>query len=210
MNLRKPFLLILLALLVFTCSCPCVSPIVSLGKWVVTKADEIAEFIFTEAGSSVWEDYRACLLDPRHPNPQVLLLKQYAPPEAGPVSPDFYTYFGFRDWWRFPLVYPYSILAVDTTERGKLVAASGDVDFRNPNEGLEDAGISDITLLTFDQKTLLVKTGETYQTFDFASRQVGMFQSEQELFDAAKKLQFQGEYRLMSIDEYNGLFTCTE
>ena len=73
-----------------------------------------------------------------------------------------------------------------------------------------DAGISDITRLTFDQKTLLVEAGENYQMFDFASRKICTFQSEQALFSAAKELNFQGEYRLMSIDEYNGLFTCTE
>src|SRR5262245_52027323 len=41
------------------------------------------------------------------------------------VDPEFYTYSGFRDWWRFPLVYPYSVKCIDTLDSGHLSQHDG-------------------------------------------------------------------------------------
>jgi hypothetical protein len=72
-----------------------------------------------------WFDPRALLISDDHPNPQVELLKSYVPAETLPtVNPDYFTYFGFRDWWRWPLVYPYSIHAIDTVDHGRLLDES--------------------------------------------------------------------------------------
>src|SRR5215831_12698124 len=43
----------------------------------------------------------------------------------GVVPEEFYTYYGAWDWWRFPLVYPYSIGCIDVTEYGKVYSDKG-------------------------------------------------------------------------------------
>ena len=53
-------------------------------------------------------------------------LKSYVPENVlKTVDAEFYTYAGFRDWWRFPLVYPYSICCIDTLDAGHLSCYDG-------------------------------------------------------------------------------------
>jgi hypothetical protein len=50
---------------------------------------------------------------------QVRLLMTYEQAKyKGKIPWNYYHYFGFRDWWRFPLVYPYSIHCIDMLDRG--------------------------------------------------------------------------------------------
>ncbi len=199
----------LLVLLAFTCSCPCVSAAAGAARWIAEQVDKVARIAVETGAEAVWEDYRACLLDPAHPNAQVQLLQKYAPEEAGPVPDDFYTYFGFRDWWRFPLVYPYSIIAVDTTEQGRLARGDG-ADFRDPNTGSRVSGLDGITRLAFDQNLLLVETGAGYRLFAFDTQEVRSYATEEDLWAAAKEQGYQGEPQLITLDAYGSLFTCEE
>ncbi len=62
----------------------------------------------------------------------VRILKQYEPHKyKGKVPEYFYTEYGYYDWWRFPLVYPYAIYCIDVLDRGQVANDSGKTDFSN-------------------------------------------------------------------------------
>jgi hypothetical protein len=62
----------------------------------------------------------------------VRILKSYEPLKyKGKVPDDYYTFYGFRDWWRFPVVYPYSVNCIDVLDKGGLVNDSGKTNFEN-------------------------------------------------------------------------------
>ncbi len=76
----------------------------------------------------------------------------------------------------------------------------------------DEVGLNGITHLTFDKNYLLLKTGSTgqnrYLIFSFKSGNIiaGDIQTEEELFEKAGDLNFEGELKLMSLIEYNNLF----
>lgn len=202
---------------IFVILCCCLSAIA-----LIVPASEIGKAALegiAEGVSEVWEDDRRCLLDGAHPNPQVVLLQSYVPPkQLKKINPQFYTYFGYRDWWRYPLVYPYSIHAVDTTAVGFLTS-------EDPLENYEEASssysiVSGITKLSLDKNYMLLETtdspfGEpgpddtiTYKIFAFETEEITEFPSEQAMLDEAKKLHFAGSLKLLNINEYDALFTC--
>ena len=111
-------------------------------------------FVFSVSASCListpvtWTDDRSCLND----NPQIQVLKSYIPNEAlNSINPDFYTYFGYRDWWRAPLVHPYSIHAIDGLDNGFLVDESATTDYET--DSVNDAVdlISGIQNFTFSK-----------------------------------------------------------
>jgi hypothetical protein len=191
-------------------NCCCVTSTVNLGGRLIEKMGEVA-MTFVSVGIDLVssEDNRTCLVDPKHPNALVARLQSYTP---GKENPEFYTDMGYRDWWRFPLVYPYSIHAIDTPETGYLVDERDITDYRSPNmdRDLRNIGIDGITGLTFDKNYLLVKTQTGYQLFDFNSGKSDAYSSEAQIFASAKVVNFTGEYHFMTLEEYNGLFTCTK
>lgn len=61
----------------------------------------------------------------------VRIVKSYEPLKyRGKVIDDYYTFYGFRDWWRFPVVYPYSLTCIDILDRGAIVNDSATTDFQ--------------------------------------------------------------------------------
>lgn len=164
-----------------------------------------------------WFDPRALLISDDHPNPQVERLKSYVPAETLPtVNPDYFTYFGFRDWWRWPLVYPYSLHAVDTLDSGALMDERAVTDYDDiNNQDLGSLNLYGITHLIFDRRTLLLRrewedTTDVihveYILFDFSTAEETVFDSEAALFEAAKAANFEGDLVWMTLREYDALF----
>ncbi|MBN2002221.1 MAG: hypothetical protein JXA21_02590 [Anaerolineae bacterium] len=162
---------------------------------------------------------REFTINESNPNPQIELLKSYVPEETLPtINPKYYTYFGFRDWWRFPLVYPYSIHSIDVVDYGRLYDESKVIDYSDINhQELTAVGVNDITHLALDRRYLLVRTEtevqETldvkYVLFEFSTAQKTVFDSEEALFEAARALNFEGELKLITLNDYNVLFWQT-
>lgn len=134
-------------------------------------------------------------------------LKSYVDPSVrDKVEDKFFTEEGFRDWWRFPLVYPYSITCIDTLDAGSL-GRDGDL----PDSWTEIDSISEITHLAFDGKYLLVRviartepppdpdTGYVYCLYEFRTGKGEQFKAREELFEAAKKRRFTGELVLITV-----------
>lgn len=144
-------------------------------------------------------------------NPQIQLLKSYTPDQPeGSINPNFYTYFGFRDWWRLPLTYPYSIHAIDTLDEGFLMDESAVVDYETSSVNDAVSLIDGITAFTLDRNYLLIKRNSDFMLFDFHTAEQKEFSSEEELFTEAKRLKFDGKYEFMTLREYNELFSCAK
>ena len=89
----------------------------------------------------------------------------------------FYSYQGYRDWWRIPLDYPYQIHIVDSFEQGyfekydpsTLVA-----------EAKADVLISEITAFAENDKYWLFKSKKAFFLFDITTQKVQQIDSEKE------------------------------
>ncbi|MBN2117008.1 MAG: hypothetical protein JW730_10570 [Anaerolineales bacterium] len=152
-----------------------------------------------------WSDDRSCVSN----SSQVRLLKSYVPKETlDSVDPQFYTYFGFRDWWRYPLVYPYSIHAIDSLDDGYLVDESPITDYEADSINNATQLFDRIQAFTFDKNYLLAIRDNDFILFEFETGTWSSFETKQELIDEAKRLQFEGDFKFMTLQEYDALFVC--
>ena len=103
----------------------------------------------------------------------------------------FYSYQGFRDWWRIPLVYPYQIYIADTFEYG-------DFERYDPSTPVADAKgevlIPAITAFAETGNYWLCKNQKSFFAFHIKSGETECFASEQELisFLGQQKSSFPG------------------
>lgn len=159
-------------------------------------------------------DNREYLINTIKNNSQIELLKSYVPDSLkNKVPSTFYTHFGFRDSYRFPLVYPYSIHCVDIVDYGQINDERDAVDITWSDDGVKQLQVYGITDFTFDQNLLLAKissqsenTDKGYIILHFMTQETEQFDEEQELMRRAKELGFFGQDTLMTIKEYNRLF----
>jgi hypothetical protein len=165
----------------------------------------LASFLGVISIPLAWTDDRSCLGDA----PQVQLLKSYVPKETlESIDPEFYTYFGFRDWWRFPLVYPYSIHAVDSLDDGYLVDERPVTDYESDSTNDAVDLFDGIQTFTFDKNYLLADREKDFILFEFKTGKQSSFKTKQELINEAKRLQYAGDFKFMTLQEYDALFTC--
>ena len=136
------------------------------------------------------------------------------------ANPDYYAYFGFRDWWRFPLVYPYSIHTIDEVDYGCLYNEGNVKNYEDiNNQKLINMDICGITHLNLDQNYLLLQVDKDsrfreenevvkgeFILFNFNTAAAKRFVSKDELLTEAKKLGFSGKLELMTLREYDDLF----
>jgi hypothetical protein len=124
---------------------------------------------------------------------------------------DFFTYDGFRDWWRLPLVFPYELGWIDTFETADLQRYLGG-DVRDPNKSSEQnvQGVRTITGFAFDRRFLIGREGppywektrpESWFIFEFSTATLTQFTSEPEMIEAAKVRGYTGETSLKSIEQ---------
>ena len=100
--------------------------------------------------------------------------------DATGYRPDFYNYDGFRDWYRFPLIYPYQIITIDGFDRGRLEEYIGG-DIRDPNVSSKSVLKGDISAIIRQDEYLVFKLekpdkeGNVYGIFDYRSGEVRRF-----------------------------------
>lgn len=158
------------------------------------------------------EDNRAYVLTS---NKQVELLKSYS---KEPVKDQFYTYFGFRDYYRFPLRYPYAIHCIDVRDNGYLYNERNVERFNESDNGEVDLNIPGIKRLAFDGRFLLLEqqneiagdnghnNSTLYQVFEFDKDTAYTAKNLKHLFILARQKGYSGPDTLMTIEQYNGLF----
>ena len=133
-----------------------------------------------------------------------------SPAVAAKIPPDFYSYDGIFDWWRRPLVYPYSMVNIDTSDSpGQLCRFKGG-DVRNPNPASEDQLGYGIRAYAFDCQFLLMRrvTGDeegrestAWELFEFTGGSSTRFPSEVALFAEARRRGYSGEGQLKTVKE---------
>ena len=98
-----------------------------------------------------------------------------------PESCTFDNYPGFRDWYRFPIHYPYHFLLIDTQESGCLEKYDGG-DIRDPNRSsvpVDDC--TDIVKLGWTRDFLIFERADhRFGLFFFESGKCGIFDSRSE------------------------------
>ncbi len=115
------------------------------------------------------------------------------------IPADFYHDFGDSTHYRFPLVYPYQIICDETPQSGRLECST-------PILFSVKVNFPTITHLAFDSKHLFLKWMEKgtpkYSSFNWETGATTSFDFEQELIDHAVSLGFQGELKLISLNDY--------
>lgn len=148
-------------------------------------------------------------------SPQIKALKVYAK-DSSNVPDQFYSYLGYGTYYRFPLPYPYSIHCLDSKYSGELFNEAKVHQFDINDNGEISTGITFITKIAFDKNYLLLeqniesdrseKVVQHFILFSFETEKKEEAFSEKELFHLAKQKGYAGSNKLMSLEEYNGLF----
>lgn len=147
--------------------------------------------------------------------PQVQLLKSYTDSTKN-APEEFFSYFGFKDYYRFPLTYPYSIHCNYYKGNGELYNEINVMHFDENDNGEIYTGIDNITRLAFDKNWLLIEQTKTstrtdnlithYFLFDFTTEKQEEVHTEKELFKLAKSKGYTGADTLMTVEAYDRLF----
>lgn len=190
---------------------------------VVEHSDAIAEKIADGADqaathakeglSEAMVDNRTWLLEP-DTNAIVAQLHAWAPDSIRDSIPaTHYTYFGFLDSWRFPLVYPYAIDCIDVFEKGWVANESAVKRHIHDGGGSIWVNMPAFSTFQFDANYFLAQhpqrvadTITTYSLFYFHTEESETFTSETQLFERARALNYTGPDTLMTIPNYNILF----
>jgi hypothetical protein len=142
-------------------------------------------------------------------------LKGYVPANVlKTVDPEFYTYSGFRDWWRFPLVYPYSIQCIDSLSSGHLCQHDGKSKISDGHAESYVQGLGSLLAFNIDAHFLVghtdgeaedPKTGAPvlrWILFDFTTGQIHSFKTKEELGAAAKVRGYSGDMEMPDIKSH--------
>ncbi len=108
--------------------------------------------------------------------------------ELDQIDESYFTGEGFRDWFRFPLVYPYEMEMIDGLDDGSI--AGGDA-----------ARITGITHCAFDARVLVGKSEDGWLLFEFESGELGSFTSKQDVMAEAVKRGFDPKIEILSVEE---------
>jgi hypothetical protein len=120
------------------------------------------------------------------------------------IPANFYTYDGFRDWWRVPLVFPYQLMCIDTRDRASLEKYDPKHPVADPNKS--SSGVfGDITRVATDNRFLVFETrsGSTtsYGILRYGSGMRSDFGKEAEMWSAATEAGYSGGRVLLTVDD---------
>ena len=140
-------------------------------------------------------------------------LKKYEPEKyKGKVPDAFYYYYGFRDYWHFPLVYPYAISCIDIIDKGEIENDSGKTNFEEG--GLINTISPEFDSFIFDKNYFAAKIysvnrsgpDEKYFLFSFDDGKKEMFNSKNELMKKLDAVKFEGDRNFITTREYSRRF----
>jgi hypothetical protein len=148
---------------------------------------------------------------------QIKVLKSYLPATILNNEPEeFYTYAGFKDYYRFPLRYPFSIHCMYSKTDGELYNEVNVTRFDENDNGEIYSGLSNIHKIAFDKSFLLIeqevsstrtdKMINHYILFNFETEKKEEAPSLSKLFQSAKEKGYTGPDTLMTLAQYHQLF----
>lgn len=130
------------------------------------------------------------------------------------VPKEFYVYFGFADYYRMPLTYPYSLHCTDVLETATLYDESRVSDFNVNDNGEIETEWNNIKEFAFDNSALIARVGasgdkkEMYMVYSFSdSKKISMQSTLKDVFKTAhKEFGYRGYDTLIDVLQYNQLF----
>lgn len=129
------------------------------------------------------------------------------------VPKEFYVYYGFGDYYRMPLTYPFSMHCNDVLETATLYNEENVTEFNVNDNGEVETDISGITEFAFDNSALIAKIKasgdkkEMFNVYSFVGSKMAVFPTMKEAFKTARKdFGYRGYDTLINVLEYNKLF----
>ena len=187
---------------------------------VMNKVSEVGENIGKQFEQSMGNlqnqsnDYHYELLDSANQNSTLAKIKSFET-DSIKAPKEFYVYFGFNDYYRMPLTYPYALHCTDILEKGYLVNEKNVTEFNVSDNGEIECDFKNITSLAFDNKILIAKqmedikdnTNVKYIVYDFYSQNKTECGSEKDAFiKARKQFNYNGPDTMVSVLRYYRLF----
>ncbi len=94
----------------------------------------------------------------------------------------FYSYDGYRDWWRIPLQFPWQIIVIDTFDSGSLEEYDPSQNIADPNVSSHAVLEKRITEVFPAEKYLAFRCGkEEFGVLVYSTKRIVLFHSESEL-----------------------------
>jgi hypothetical protein len=148
---------------------------------------------------------------------QITLLKSYLSENVRGNEPEeFYTYLGFKDYYRYPLRYPFSIHCMYSKDNGELFNEANVGRFDENDNGEIYSGISNIHKIAFDKSFLLIEQAVTstrtdkiiyhYILYNLNTEKKEEASSLTKLIQLAKEKGYSGADTLMTMEQYSRLF----
>lgn len=149
-------------------------------------------------------------------NEMVKKLKEFESLNNETSAPkEFYVYYGFADYHRMPLTYPYSLHSVDVLETASLFDESKVTEFNVNDNGEVETGRPGLIEFAFDNSAFIGKNKDEkgkyyYWVFSLNNPEtdfVTNIQTQKEAFKTARKeYGYRGYDTLINVLEYHKLF----
>lgn len=180
-----------------------VTTVKNFGNVVESKMEETIEEIKKQDSS-----YHYTFLQT---NQTVKLLKDFEHMNSSYSKDEFYVYYGYMDYYRMPLTFPFSIHCNDVLETGSLFNEKNVTEFNINDNGEISCGLEGIESFAFDNSVLItqIKTvGKMeYVVYEFSSeKKVTQNNLKEALKTARKQFNYRGYDTLISIKDYYSLF----
>lgn len=128
---------------------------------------------------------------------------------------EFYVYYGFKDYHRLPLTYPFSLHSSDILETATLYNEENVTEFNVNDNGEVETGRPGVSEFAFDNSAFIGKNKDEkgkdyYWVFSLNNPKLDFItniQTSKEAFKIARKeYNYRGYDTLISLMDYNGLF----
>lgn len=142
---------------------------------------------------------------------QIKFLKELElPADKGKVLDQFYTYFGFRDYYRLPLRYPYSLHCIDSLGLCELYNEANVIRFDVSENGEVYSGLNGIDEFAFNTTCILGSSMESkdsklikhYFAYAFDEKKLIEFKAKKELLLYAKEKGFSNDFTFYNSKSY--------
>jgi hypothetical protein len=145
---------------------------------------------------------------------QLKYLRLIEPREnEGEVPEQFYNYLGFRDYYRLPLRYPFSIHCIDMLDKGSLYNEKSVRKFDENDNGEQPGGVDNIKEFIFDENILIARQSveterkqvNNYIIYHFNTGKSEKLGTIDEVIARAQALGFTRGLKFVSCKDYYGL-----
>ncbi len=187
-----------------------VSKVVHTVKDLGTKAEQK----FTESMDDLQKLDSSYKYNDLNTNATIKKLKEFEVMNSETHVPkEFYVYYGFSDYYRMPITYPYSLHCTDVLETATLYNENNVSEFNINDNGEVETDINGIKEFAFDNSALIARVGasgdekEMYKVYSLTASKLAVFPTLKEAVKTARKeFGYRGHDTLINVLEYNKLF----